>query len=106
MLAPLNVVGLFALPVCALLANTVFGLFINAKMPRLSWKAETEVVKQSAAVLVSMLAGFLLVAVAVVPTLLIGSPWVPLALCAVILIPTALIYAQMMRNAEQIRTNL
>ena len=105
-LAPLNVVGLFALPVCALLANTVFGLFINAKMPRLSWKAETEVVKQSAAVLVSMLAGFLLVAVAVVPTLLIGSPWVPLALCAVILIPTVLIYAQMMRNAEQIRTNL
>ena len=103
---PLDIIGIFALPLSALFANTVFGLFINAKMPRMSWKAETEVVKQSSAVLFSMLAGFGLVAVSVVPVLLIGRWWAPLAICGVILIPTALLYAQMMKNAEQIRMNL
>ena len=99
-------IGLFLLPMCALIANTVIGLAINAKLPRMSWKAETEVVKQSAAVLFSMLAGFALVVITVLPTLILRRWWIPIALCGVILIPTAIIYARMMNRAEQIRMNL
>ena len=105
-LGPLEMIGLFALPMCALLANTVFGLAINARMPRMSWKTESEVVKQSTAVLFTMLAGFLLVAAAVVPTLIFPHGWVMIALSGIILIPTAVVYFRMMKKAEQIRMNL
>ena len=105
-LGPLDRIAVIALPLCALIANTVFGLFINAKMPRMSWKTESEVVKQSTSVLFSMLAGFLLVVTAVVPTLILRRPWVAIAVCGVILIPAAIVYVCMMNRAEQIRMNL
>ena len=101
-----DVVGLYLLPISALLANTVFGLFINARMPRLNWKTDTEVVKQSGAVLLSMLVCFGMVLVAVAALLILRRGWAAIALAAVVFGMTAILYAGMMKNAEQIRLNL
>ena len=106
MLTPLDTVGLYLLPIAALLCSTVFGLYVNAKMPRLNWKPETEVVKQSGAVLIMMLICFGMVAVTVVPMLILGQSWLSVVLTAALLIPTAIVYFKLMRNAEQIRLNL
>ena len=105
-LTPLHMVGLYLLPLSALVANTVFGLSLNAKMPRLDWKTETEVVKQSAVVLFSILICFAMVAVTAVPLLIVKAGWMPLALCVVLWIPTVIVYVRMMKRAEQIRLNL
>ena len=105
-LTPLDTVGLYLLPIAALLCSTVFGLYVNAKMPRLNWKTETEVVKQSGAVLIMMLICFGMVAVTVVPMLILGQSWLSVVLTAALLIPTAIVYFKLMRNAEQIRLNL
>ncbi len=106
MLRPLDVAGLYLLPAAALLCSTVFGLFVNARMPRLNWKTETEVVKQSGAVLIMILVCFGMVAVTLVPMLIFRQSWLPIALAAALLIPTAMIYFKLMRDAEQIRLNL
>ncbi len=105
-LAPLDIVGLYLLPLAALLCTSVIGLFVNAKMARLNWKTETEVVKQSGSVLVMMLICFGIVALTVVPVLILRTPWTAIALTGVVLIPTAIIYFHMMRHAEQIRLYL
>ena len=106
MLAPLDIVGLYLLPLAALLCTSVIGLFVNAKMARLNWKTETEVVKQSGSVLVMMLICFGIVALTVVPVLILRTPWTAIALTGAVLIPTAIIYFHMMRHAEQIRLYL
>lgn len=105
-LSPLSLVSVFFVPVAALLFTTVFGLFVNAKLPRLNWKAETEVVKQSAAVFITILVCFVIAAAAVVPALLTGSEWIPAAVGGALLCGTVIVYAYLMRRAEQIRANL
>ena len=105
-LSPSALVSIFVVPVAALLLSTVLGLFVNAKLPRLNWKAETEVVKQSAAVFVTMLICFAIVAAAVVPALLTGKDWITLAVGGAFLCGAAVVYAYLMRRAEQIRVNL
>ena len=84
----------------------MLGLFVNARMPRLNWKTETEVVKQSGAVLIMMLVCFGMVAITLVPVLILRQSWLAIALSALLLIPTAIIYCRLMRDAEQIRLNL
>lgn len=106
LLSPSAIVGLYLLPVAALLFTTVFGLYINAKLPRLSWKSDTEVVKQSSSVLAMLGVCFGLVAVTVIPMLAIGYPWVSAALAAAVLAASAAVYGTLMKNAEQIRRNL
>ncbi len=106
LLHPLDVAGLYLLPLSALLCSTVIGLLVNAKMPRLNWKSETEVVKQSGAVLIMMLVCFTMVAVTLLPILILRQPWVALVLTAVLLIPTGIVYFRLLSNAEQIRMNL
>jgi ABC-2 type transport system permease protein len=105
-LSPVSLVAVFLVPVAALLFTTVLGLFVNAKLPRLNWKAETEVVKQSGAVLVMMLVCFTIVAATVLPALLTGREWITPAVGGALLCGTAAFYAYLMRNAEQIRMNL
>lgn len=105
-LTPLHIAGLYLLPLTALAANTVFGLALNARMPRLNWKTEAEVVKQSGAVLFSMLICFGMVGFTIAPLLIFRYGWVSLALCVLLWIPTAIVYARLMKNAEQIRLNL
>ena len=105
-LTPLSILGLYLLPVAALLFTTVLGLFVNAKLPRLSWKSDTEVVKQSGAVLVMMLICFGLVVISVLPMLAIGSDWVAIAVSAAILAGAIGVYLYLRDRAEQFRRNL
>lgn len=57
---------LFLLPLVYILFSSVLGITINLKMPMFRWESEVIVVKQSAAVMVTMLIGFISV----------GIPWV------------------------------
>lgn len=50
---------LLLLPLFYILFSAVLGLSVNLRMPMLNWESETTVVKQSGAVLVSMLLSFL-----------------------------------------------
>lgn len=102
----LEVLGLFLLPLAALLFTTVTGLFVNAKMPRTTWKSDTEVVKQSGAVLMMVLICFALVLVSVLPMILLRRAWIAIAVAGVILLGTIVVYAYLMKNAETIRRNL
>lgn len=105
-LGPAGTLGLILAPTSALLFATVFGLFVNAKMPRLSWRSDTEVVKQSGAVIAMMLTGFGLAALTAVPALLTGRIWAMTVSSAAIICAAAAAYLHLMKNAEQIRRNL
>lgn len=106
LLGAAGILGVVLLPIASLLFTTVFGLYVNAKMPRLTWKADIEVVKQSGAVLIMLLVGFGLIALSVLPTLLFGIGWLPAAVAAAILGASAAVYLYLMKNAERIRENL
>ncbi len=101
-----SVLGLFLTPTSALLFSTVTGIFVNAKMPRLSWKSDAEVVKQSGSVLAMMLIGFVLTAAAVLPTAISGIGALSTAVACALLIGSAAVFGGLMKNAEQIRRNL
>lgn len=101
-----DIAGMALTPASALVFTTVCGLYVNAKLPRLSWKSDTEVVKQSGAVLIMMLVGFALTAAVVIPTLAIGRPWIVLLLAAAAFSAAAALFFGLMKNAEQIRRNL
>ncbi len=106
MLNAVDVLGVVLTPIAALLFTTVFGLYVNTKMPRLSWKSDTEVVKQSGAVLIMVLVGIGLAAAAVLPALLTGIRWLTPAIAAALICAAAAVYLSLMKNAEQIRANL
>ena len=105
-LEPLEIAGMALAPVAALLFMTVFGLYVNARMPRLSWKSDTEVVKQSGAVLISLLSGIAIVALCVIPALLTGMSWIVPVLAGALFAASAAIFMNLMKKAEQIRRNL
>ena len=101
-----EVLGMTLMPTAALLFTTVFGLYVNAKLPRLSWKSDTEIVKQSGPVLIMLLIGIGLTLIATVPGLLFGFGWITVAIAAAVLCATVAVYLYLMKNAEQIRRNL
>ena len=105
-LSATDVLGVVLMPTAAMLFTTVFGLYVNARMPRLDWRSDTEVVKQSGAVLVMVLVGIGLAAISVLPALLSGLRWLTPAIAAAVFCLTAAMYAALMKNAEQIRGNL
>ena len=106
MMNAVDVLGVVTMPIAAMLFSTVFGLYVNAKMPRLDWRSDTEVVKQSGAVLVMVLIGMGLAAISVLPALIFGLRWLTSAIAAAVFCLTAAVYAALMKNAEQIRGNL
>ena len=106
MLDAADVLGVVLMPIAALLFTTAFGLYVNVRMPRFDWKAETEVVKQSGAVMLVVLVGIGLSAIAVLPALLFGIRWLTVAIAAAVLCAAAAICLYLMKKAEQIRANL
>ncbi len=105
-LSPLAIAGIVAAPIAALVFTTVLGLYVNTKMPRLSWKTDTEVVKQSGSVLVMLLVGLGLVLLTAIPMAVSGYEWIALPIAAAVFAGTAVVYAGLMKKAEQIRLNL
>lgn len=78
---------LLVIPLVYILFSSVLGLFVNLKMPNFSWDSEATVVKQSGAVFVSMLLGFVVAGVpaALLFTLPIGQANVVLLLTTVLI---------------------
>ena len=105
-LSPSAILAMYLLPCAALLFTTVFGLFINIRMPRLSWNSDIEIVKQSAPVFLTMLTCFFIVAAAVLPPLLTGRHWLVFPAAAVFTGAALAILWQLMKKAEQIRGKL
>jgi ABC-2 type transport system permease protein len=86
---------LFLLPLVYILFSSVLGITINLKMPMFGWESEVVVVKQGAAVIVTMLIGFISVAIPwvllfVLPSDLRSIVW-PITTVAVSLV-TILLY--------------
>ena len=63
--SPLGWLGMALLPTTFVIMMSALGLVINLRFPKLSWKSEAAVVKQSASVLVSLVVGMVLVAASV-----------------------------------------
>ncbi len=105
-LTPSAILAMVLLPVSALLFTTVFGLFINVKLPRLSWNSDTEIVKQSAPVFIMMLVCFAEAVLAVLPQLLFGAHWLVFPAAAVFFGAAAAVCGGLMKNAERIRRKL
>lgn len=55
----MTLITLFVYPVAAAFAGTVWGLFINLKLPVYNWTNETTVVKQSAASFFALIFGII-----------------------------------------------
>ncbi len=90
----LDALWLIAIPAIMLVFACVFGITVNLHFPVFNWENETAVVKQGISVLLGM-CGSLLTLISAVPVVLIKdvSPdLIKLAICAVFLIITALLY--------------
>jgi ABC-2 type transport system permease protein len=86
---------LFLLPFIYVMFSSVLGLAINLKMPMFQWESEVVIVKQGAAVLISMFIGFVSIVVpwvllVVLPSALQNIVW-PLTTVA-IAVATVLLY--------------
>ncbi len=80
---------LLAMPTAYAFFIAISGLIINLKLPKLDWTTEVTVIKQSAAVLVSMFIGFIFV---VIPAILIFTlPVNPLVINGVATVVVALL---------------
>lgn len=66
---------LLLLPLAYLGLSMVAGLLVNVKMPVFQWESETVVVKQSGAVFVSMLIGFISVGIPAVALFALPGAW-------------------------------
>ncbi|MCR5252075.1 MAG: hypothetical protein K6E50_15880 [Lachnospiraceae bacterium] len=73
-------------PAVSILFSNCFGLFLNSKLPNFSWESELQVVKQSAAVGLSMLAIFVVLLPGVGVMLLPENYVIPASLAAALLI--------------------
>ncbi|WOC31800.1 MULTISPECIES: ABC transporter permease [Caproicibacterium] len=79
---------LLLVPLLYILFSSVLGLFINLKMPNFSWDSEAAVVKQSAAVVITMLLGLLSAGVPLILVLLLSA-----GLANLILTVTSVLFA-------------
>ncbi len=91
---------LFVTPLAYALFAAVLGLAVNLWLPKLDWKNDAEVVKQSASAMVSVLGGIVLTALPIVLAAATGSaavvPIVTMALFAL----AAALWAFLSKNAE------
>ncbi len=91
---------LFFTPLCFALFAGVAGLWLNLKLPKLDWKSETEVVKQSAAVMIQVFAGMLVVAAPAAVLIITNAMWVLPLTSAVAAAIAALIWRLLARTAD------
>lgn len=92
---------LYLTPLVYAVAFGVFGLWLNIRMPRLDWKTEAEVVKQSGSVMVCVFSGM---GVAFVPGLvaaITGSALVQPISIAVILALTLWMWTSLVKSGER-----
>ncbi len=98
----LDLLWLILMPLIYIVFTVVLGLIINIKMPMLSWESETVPVKQSKAMLITMLLGFVSVIIPVALLLVLPTQWHALILFGVGILLIALTVA-MYRWSRNIR---
>lgn len=89
---------LYLIPTAYVCFDAVFGLWLNLKLPKLDWKNETEVVKQSSACMITLMGGM---AVAFVPIgVFIGTGWTGIfpVLAVVLFVLAAVFWRLLMKN--------
>ncbi len=97
----------FLLPLSATVFSAVLGVFGNMKFPKFDWINETVVIKQSAAVLVAMIGSFTAIILPLILVFYLGNKFSGminlflLLFCALLLILSYILYAMLMKNAEQ-----
>ena len=99
---------LLAMPIAYAFFIAISGLIINLKLPKLEWTTEVTVIKQSAAVLVSMLIGMVIV---FIPAILIFTvPINPLIINGIAIVVVALLsmllYRYLTTKGEQLFSTL
>ncbi len=97
---------LFITPLSYALFAAVFGLAVNLWLPKLDWKNDAEVVKQSASAMVSTLTGLLLTAAPIVLAATTGSAAVVPAVTAALFALAAALWAVLSKNAERFALKL
>lgn len=90
---------LIVVPVCYLCYMAVVGLLINSKFPVFQWENEVQIVKQSMAVLITMLVGMISSVVPIVGILLSeGANWACWIAVVVLFLITILLYGKCSRS--------
>jgi len=90
-----ELIWLMITPVVMVLFSSVFGLFINLKLPTFNWENEVQVVKQSASAFIGGVGGFLVVLLMMVPVILVPTEYcdiIKILEFSMLLILTAWIY--------------
>ena len=90
----LSVLWLVVVPALYCIFGAVAALRINLAFPQLHWQTETQAVKQSAAALLSMLAGFAAAGLPALCLLLVPETIVYAALCLLLAILSLLLWGQ------------
>lgn len=91
----------YVIPLLYAVAFSVYGLWLNIRMPRLDWQNEAEVVKQSGSVMISVFVGM---GVAAAPAILIGitqSKWVTPLTALVLLGLTLAMWQSLMKSGDK-----
>ncbi len=96
-----DAVWIFLIPLIYSLVFAVFGLWLNLRMPRLDWKNEAEVIKQSGAVMVTVFTGMGLGFAPAVLSALTGSPLVPPVVALLVLAAGLLVWNALKKNGDR-----
>lgn len=96
---------LFLIPIIYACFTAMMGVLINMKFPKLEWTSEVTVIKQSAAVLVSMLIGFISLAIPCLLSLLLvdlNGNLILLGTGIVLVVACGMMYQYMRTKGEQL----
>lgn len=91
-------VMLYVLPLCYAVFISLLGLSLNVAMPKLDWKNEQQVIKQSASVGFTLLAGFGAALPALAAGILSLGEWLYPATAAAVLAASALMYSRLSKR--------
>jgi len=104
-LAPADFALVLLLPLALGYAGNVFGLWLNLKNPKFDWRNETEVVKQSAPIMIVALGSMALCGLAAAALAILG-PLALLAFTTLLCLLAVLTHTSMMKNAERWRRGM
>ena len=86
----------------AALLSALGGLWINLKLPKLDWKTDTEVVKQSGATMVFVLCGMAAAGIPLAILLATGSAAVLPATTGAALLGSAILWLTLQKTGESV----
>ncbi len=97
----LDAVFVYVLPLVYTFAFSVFGLWLNIRMPRLDWKSEAEAIKQGGAVMVSVFVGMALGFAPAIAVAITGSALVAPIVTVLVALVTVMMWLSLVRGGEK-----